>query len=445
MAELPDPFHFGRCELRSAQRQLLIDGAAVPLGGRAFDLLVALIERRDRVVPKSELFDVVWPGIVVEENNLQVQISALRKLLGATAIATVPNRGYRFTAAEPQALAALDTPGVGAAALPAGVDGARLLIADDNKVNRLLLARSLQLLGHQVTSVENGRQALERLRREPFDLLLLDLEMPELDGFALLEQRAADEALREVPVIVTSSLEGVAHVARCIELGADDYLRKPVNAVLLKARVGSSLEKKRLRDRQKALLRRLGGEHRSADRDADDGATRSLQATVLALALRLPAADHGDADDTVALLNDVATLAFEAIDSAGGRVLQAQGDGVVALFEAGDAQDAARAAVRAECELREMVAQLNADRAAADRSPLAVHAGFASGALVLGTLVTPDGPRPVGIGVPVHEAQRLALDAGTRAQPAQLDPGTAALLGPVERGTRRRPPAATAS
>src|SRR5688500_1430179 len=122
--------------------------------------------------------------------------------------------------------------------------GARLLVADDNKVNRLLLARSLSLQGHQVETAENGRIALEMLGRSAFDLLLLDMEMPEMDGFQVLERLAADKALRDIPVIVTSSLEGVSHVVRCIELGADDFLHKPVNSVLLKARVGSSLEKK---------------------------------------------------------------------------------------------------------------------------------------------------------------------------------------------------------
>ena len=119
---------------------------------------------------------------------------------------------------------------------------ARLLVADDNKVNRLLLARSLELQGHRVKCAENGRIALEMLRVEAFDLMLLDMEMPEMDGFQVLEQLTADRALRDLPVIVTSSLEGVANIVRCIELGADDYLHKPVNPVLLKARIGSSLE-----------------------------------------------------------------------------------------------------------------------------------------------------------------------------------------------------------
>ena len=102
--------------------------------------------------------------------------------------------------------------------------GARLLVADDNKVNRLLLTRSLELQGHRVSSAENGRVALEMLRADAFDLLLLDMEMPEMDGFQVLEQLATEPKLRDLPVLVTSSLEGVAHVARCIELGADDFL-----------------------------------------------------------------------------------------------------------------------------------------------------------------------------------------------------------------------------
>ena len=92
------PYQFGRFELDPATRQLRADGGAVTLGARAFDVLVALVERRDQLVTKDELLELAWPGLVVEENNLQVQISALRKALGAQAIATIPGKGYRFSA-----------------------------------------------------------------------------------------------------------------------------------------------------------------------------------------------------------------------------------------------------------------------------------------------------------------------------------------------------------
>jgi len=95
---LPQELRFGCFALQAEQRRLLRDGEPVALGARAFDLLIALADRRDRIVTKSELLDLVWPGLVVEENNLQVQVSSLRKLLGPQAIATVPGRGYQFTA-----------------------------------------------------------------------------------------------------------------------------------------------------------------------------------------------------------------------------------------------------------------------------------------------------------------------------------------------------------
>ena len=90
-------YRFGRVEVRPSERQLLVDDRPVAIGARAFDVLLALIERRDRVVGKNELLDIAWPGLVVEENNLQVQVSTLRKVLGAHSVATIPGRGYRFT------------------------------------------------------------------------------------------------------------------------------------------------------------------------------------------------------------------------------------------------------------------------------------------------------------------------------------------------------------
>ena len=90
--------HFGRFEIRPAERVLLVEGDNAAVGARAFDLLLALAERRGRLVSKQELLDLVWPGVVVEEHNITAQVSSLRKLLGANVIATVPGRGYRFTA-----------------------------------------------------------------------------------------------------------------------------------------------------------------------------------------------------------------------------------------------------------------------------------------------------------------------------------------------------------
>ncbi len=133
----------------------------------------------------------------------------------------------------------------------------RILAVDDNRLNRLKLARGLEVQGHSVAVAEDGRQALEMLKAEPFDLVLLDILMPELDGYQVLEAMKADGTLREIPVIVVSAVEEMDSVVRCIEMGAEDYLPKPFDPVLLKARTGACLEKKRLRDQELEYLRQV--------------------------------------------------------------------------------------------------------------------------------------------------------------------------------------------
>jgi sigma-B regulation protein RsbU (phosphoserine phosphatase) len=128
--------------------------------------------------------------------------------------------------------------------------GGSLLVVDDSDSGRDLLARRLEREGYRVTPARNGREALERLRAEPFDLVLLDILMPEMNGYQVLERMKGDPALRHVPVIMISALDELDAVVRCIEMGAEDYLSKPFSPVLLRARIGACLEKKRLRDQE---------------------------------------------------------------------------------------------------------------------------------------------------------------------------------------------------
>ena len=132
-----------------------------------------------------------------------------------------------------------------------------LLIVDDERRNRALLSARLEGQGYTVAVAENGRQALERIMAQDFDLVLLDLLMPEMDGYQVLKHLKADTTLCHIPVIVISALEEIDGVVRCIELGAEDYLTKPFNPVLLKARVGACVEKKRLRDQEDTYLRQI--------------------------------------------------------------------------------------------------------------------------------------------------------------------------------------------
>jgi two-component system cell cycle response regulator len=123
-----------------------------------------------------------------------------------------------------------------------------ILVVDDNRLNRMRLAHSLQQEGHSSAMAEDGRQALDMLTDQPFDVVLLDLVMPELDGFQVLEQMKRDSRLRDIPVIVISALDDMDSILRCIEMGATDYLPKPFDVRLLRARLNASLANKRLRD-----------------------------------------------------------------------------------------------------------------------------------------------------------------------------------------------------
>ena len=133
----------------------------------------------------------------------------------------------------------------------------RILVVDDNASNRDLLFRRLSHDGHHVTRAESGGRALDILALEEFDLILLDLMMPELNGFQVLERLKADERLRDIPVIMISGLQETDSVIRCIETGAEDYLPKPFNPVLLRARISACLERKRWRDREHRYLERI--------------------------------------------------------------------------------------------------------------------------------------------------------------------------------------------
>jgi len=138
-----------------------------------------------------------------------------------------------------------------------GTERGAILVVDDNEFNRDVLSQHLGRIGHVVTTAENGREALDVVKTAAFDLILLDILMPELNGYDALIRLKADEATRDIPVIVISALDDMDAVVSCIEVGAEDYLPKPFNPTLLNARIGACLEKKRLRDQEKEYLRHV--------------------------------------------------------------------------------------------------------------------------------------------------------------------------------------------
>ncbi len=307
-----------------------------------------------------------------------------------------------------------------------------ILLVEDNRVNRLLLARQVQQLGHRVETAENGRLALQMLQGKAFDLILLDIEMPELDGFGMLEQLLADPQLRDLPVIVTSGLEGVANVVRCVELGAEDYLQKPVNPILLKARIGASLEKKRLRDEQRELVRRFATTEVAQDvaRSGFSLGGRLVDAAVLFCDIRsfTEVAEVNSPEFVIELLNAYYTLMFDAINGHGGVVNQIIGDGLMAIFGAPLPLDRHCAcAVAAALEMQSMMAQFSLEHEALGHAPLRIGVGIASGPVIAGYTGTQARATYTCIGDTVNVAARLEsytklagrsilIDATTHAQ-----------------------------
>lgn len=137
-----------------------------------------------------------------------------------------------------------------------------LLVVDDDEGNRDVLSQRLKKQGYTVANARDGRQALEMLESSAFDLVLLDIMMPEMDGYEVLRRLKANDRLHNVPVIMISALSEMESVVRCIEMGAEDYLTKPFNATLLRARLGACLEKKRSRDRERDLYGQLQESHK---------------------------------------------------------------------------------------------------------------------------------------------------------------------------------------
>lgn len=140
-----------------------------------------------------------------------------------------------------------------------------LLVVDDDELNRNMLSRRLERQGHRVAVAESGAKALEMIGSNKFDLVLLDIIMPDTNGYEVLERLKGDDDFRHIPVIMLSSVDEVESIVKCIEIGAEDYLPKPFNPVLLRARIDACLEKKRLRDQEVFYLQQIENGKKRAD------------------------------------------------------------------------------------------------------------------------------------------------------------------------------------
>ncbi len=179
----------------------------------------------------------------------------------------------------------------------------KILVVDDTEDVRELLHLHLTLQGHAVEEARNGKQALEKMSAQSYDLVLLDIMMPEMNGYEVLEHVRQNPALRETPIVVISAIQDLDSVVRCLELGAADYLPKPFKNVLLRARVNSLLEKKHLHDQEKAYLHTIEEERSRSE-------ALLLNVLPAPVAARLKAGDQVIADAVA----DVAVLFADLVD-----------------------------------------------------------------------------------------------------------------------------------
>jgi len=287
-----------------------------------------------------------------------------------------------------------------------------LLVVDDNRVNRLLLIHGLEQQGHVVDSAENGRQALEMLRARPYDLVLLDIEMPEMNGFQVLDVCLKDTELRNLPIIMTSAMDELDSVVKCIEMGAVDYLTKPLNPILLRARVNSSLEKKRLRDQQRKLFNTFATPE-VADELLKKGFSlggKYVEATAMFTDIRsfTSIAEKQAPADTIELLNNYFALMFDAIINHGGMLNQMVGDGLMAVFGAPiHKEDHCEQAVLAALDMIDNLEVFNAGQAAQNKVQVQIRHRIASGQMIAGYTGTQHRATYTCIGDTVNLASRI--------------------------------------
>jgi len=302
----------------------------------------------------------------------------------------------------------------------------KILIVDDNKVNRILLGRGVEQDGHRIATAENGKQALDMLKSDPYDLVLLDIEMPEMNGYQVLEACLQDNELRNLPIIMTSSLDEIDAVVKCVELGAEDYLNKPVNPILLRARVNASLEKKRLRDEQRKLIRTFATKEVAEEllKTGFSLGGKFVNASVMFTDIRsfTTLTESRPPAEVIEMLNDYYALMFDAITSHGGSVNQMIGDGLMSVFGAPVFyEDHCERAVQAALEMLELLEGFNQNQAAQDKLQIKIGVGIASGQMIAGFTGTQHRATYTCVGDTVNLASRIESHTKVVGKPILID------------------------
>ncbi len=305
----------------------------------------------------------------------------------------------------------------------------RMLIVDDNRVNRLLLTHALEQNGHRVSTAENGKIAMEMLREKSYDVILLDIDMPVMNGFEVLEALLSDNELRDLPVVMTSASDELDRVVKCIEMGAEDYLVKPLNPILLRARVNASLEKKRLRDQQRKLFRTFATPEVAEQllREGFSLGGKYVTASVMFADIRsfTSLSEKQEPTETIELLNNYFALMFDAITGHHGTVNQMEGDGMMAIFGAPVFHERHHDhAVRAALEMIDLLNVFNEQRAVQGRGQIRIGIGIATGRVIAGYTGTQHRATYTCVGDTVNIAARIEKHTKAAQQPILIDRAT---------------------
>ncbi len=272
-------------------------------------------------------------------------------------------------------------------------DETLILVVDDNEMNRDMLSRRLERQGYRSMVAEDGLQAMELVRAHAFDLILLDIMMPRLNGYQFLEQAKTDPALRHIPIIIISAVDDLDSVVKCIEMGAEDYLFKPFNPILLKARISASLEKKRLLDQERR--RSLSGDLAAGIQD--NGAPADFFPQVTALSAGIVRLGSLPPDEAARLLNEL----FEAFDALAGDLYHTKLPGGLYLAVGGapiPRDDQAEAVTALARGMRQQAGGISLQ--------IGIHAGPAAGSAIHGVM-----PAYYLWGEALEGAERLRLAA----------------------------------
>ena len=302
----------------------------------------------------------------------------------------------------------------------------KILIVDDEPFNVDYLEQELEELDCETIVASNRQEALDRVQSDSPDLILLDIMMPVMDGFEVLSHLKANPSMRDIPVIVISASSDLRSVVRGIQLGAEDYLPKPFEPILLHARISSSLEKKRMRDELRKLFRTFATPEVAEQllREGFSLGGKRVTASIMFVDIRAftTLSEKQNPADTIEMLNGYFALMFDAITGNHGTVNQMEGDGLMSIFGAPVYHENHRQhAVDAALEMIRQLEIFNKQRSIQQKKEIQIGIGIATGSVIAGICGTQQRATYTCVGDTVNLAARIEKHTKVAGKPILID------------------------